>query len=339
MARLTLTAGDTVVESVIERRDSIHPRTFIGPGQAEELGRLAKSLGAELIIFNENLSPSQQRNIEEATDVRVIDRTGVILEIFARHAESKESVIQVDLAQSQYRLPRLRGKGIELSRMGGGIGTRRGPGEQKLEIDKRRIQARISRLKKELTGLKQVRQTQSKRRKRAGTFEVCLVGYTNAGKSTILNKLTGADVLTADMLFATLDSTTRKIDAPDFKNVVISDTVGFIKNLPHELVAAFRSTLDGVREADLLLNVVDVSDSEWRSQVIAVEEVLKELEVSDKPVVTVFNQIDKADPNEVARLRREYTDAVFLSAITGEGMDGLLGLLRARAARAASTQR
>ena len=328
LARLTETAGGEVVESVVERRDSINPKTFIGTGQAAELGHLAKSLDADLIIFNDVLSPSQQGSLEDATGVRVIDRTGLILDIFARHAVSNEGVIQVELAQSQYRLPRLRGRGIEMSRIGGGIGTRRGKGEQKLEIDRRRIQARIRHLKKELEHLAQVRQTQSKRRRRQGIFEVCLVGYTNAGKSSLLNRLTGADALVEDKLFATLDSTTRKLPLPLAKqNVVLSDTVGFIRDLPHELIAAFRSTLEGVREADLLLNVVDVADPEWSNRIEAVETVLAEIGASDRPVMTVFNQTDRADVNVVNRLRNEYPDAAFVSAATGAGLDGLTTVL------------
>jgi GTPase len=323
---LTETAGDIVAETVIESRDSITPKTFIGPGQADALKALAESLDAGIIIFNENLSPSQQANLEDITGVTVTDRTGVILDIFAQHARSREGVIQVELAQSRYRLPRLRGKGIELSRIGGstgGIGTK-GPGEQKLEIDRRRILARISHLKKELGKIAKARETQSKRRRNAGVYEVCLVGYTNAGKSTILNKLTGAGVLAEDKLFATLDSTTRKLALPGLRNVVISDTVGFIKDLPHELVAAFRSTLDGVKEADLLLKVVDVSDPKWRERVESVEAVLEEIGAAAKPALTVFNQIDKAPGQEVARLKEEYTDAVFMSAVTGGGIDDLL---------------
>jgi GTPase len=333
LARLTETAGGEIVESVVERRDAIHPKTFIGSGQAEELGTLAKSLRADLIIFNEPLSPSQQHNLEDATGVRVIDRTGLILDIFARHATSNEGVIQVELAQSQYRLPRLRGRGVEMSRIGGGIGTRRGKGEQKLEIDRRRIQTRIRHLKKELEHLARVRETQSKRRRRAGVFEVCLVGYTNAGKSSLLNRLTGADVLVEDMLFATLDSTTRKLSLPAAgKSVVLSDTVGFIRDLPHELIAAFRSTLDGVREADLLLNVVDVADPEWSDRVAAVEAVLEEIGAADRPVLTVFNQVDRADSNILERLKNEYPDAAFVSAKTGAGLDELVALISSRAA-------
>lgn len=331
LARLTETAGDIVVESVIESRDSITPKTFIGPGQADALKLLAEQLEADIIVFNENLSPSQQANLEDITGVNVTDRTGVILDIFAKHARSREGVIQVELAQSRYRLPRLRGKGIELSRIGGssgGIGTK-GPGEQKLEIDRRRILARISHLKKELGKIAKARETQSKRRRNAGVFELCLVGYTNAGKSTILNKLTGAGVLAEDKLFATLDSTTRKLALPGRRDVVISDTVGFIKDLPHELVAAFRSTLDGVKDADLLLKVIDVSDEKWRERIDAVEEVLNEIGAGSKPTLTVFNQTDKADPDQIARLKEEYPDAVFVSAVTGAGINDLISSLAA----------
>ncbi len=335
---LTETAGDAVVETVIESRDSIHPRTFIGPGQAEELGRLAKSLNAEVLIFNESLSPSQQRNLEDVSGVRVVDRTGVILDIFARHARSKEGAIQVELAQNEYRLPRLRGKGIEMSRMAGGIGTRRGPGEMKLEIDRRRVQTRIRHLKKELDQLVKVRATQSKRRKKRGVYEVCLVGYTNAGKSTMLNKLTGADALVADKLFATLDSTTRKLALPPLPKfgggeIVLSDTVGFIRNLPHELVAAFRSTLDGVREADLLLHVINVADPAWREQSAAVEDVLERIGAGHVIRLNVFNKTDKSEPEEMKRLKREYPEAVFVSARTGAGLDSLVEAIAGKASR------
>jgi GTPase len=335
---LTETAGDVVAETVIESRDSIHPRTFIGPGQAEELGRLAKSLKADVIIFNESLSPSQQRNLEEVSRVRVVDRTGVILEIFARHARSKEGVIQVELAQNEYRLPRLRGKGLEMSRMAGGIGTRRGPGEMKLEIDRRRVQSRISHLKKELDQLIKVRATQSKRRKKKGVYEVCLVGYTNAGKSTLLNKLTGADVLVANKLFATLDSTTRKLALPPLPQhgsgeIVLSDTVGFIRDLPHQLIAAFRSTLDGVREADLLLHVINVADANWREQAAAVEDVLNDINAGHVMRLNVFNKKDKTEAEEIDRLGREYPEAVFVSALKGEGLDKLVEAIAVKAAK------
>jgi len=335
---LTETAGDAVVETVIENRDSIHPRTFIGPGQAEELGRLGKNLKADVLIFNEILSPSQQRNIEDASGIRVVDRTGVILDIFARHARSKEGAIQVELAQNEYRLPRLRGKGLEMSRMAGGIGTRRGPGEMKLEIDRRRVQSRIRHLKKELDQLVKVRATQSKRRKKRGVFEVCLVGYTNAGKSTLLNKLTGADVLVEDKLFATLDSTTRKLAVPPLPKfgsgeIVLSDTVGFIRKLPHELVAAFRSTLDGVREADLLLHVINLADPAWRAQAAAVEDVLDGIGAGHVIRLNVFNKMDRSEPEELGRIKREYPEAVFVSALTGAGLDDLVGAIANKASK------
>jgi GTP-binding protein HflX len=328
LARLTETAGDVVVEQVIERRDKIDSKTFIGSGQAEALKILADNLSADIVVFNENLSPSQQANLEDIIGAKVADRTGVILDIFARHARSREGVIQVELAQSRYRLPRLRGRGIELSRIGGGaggggIGTK-GPGEQKLEIDRRRILARISHLKQELAKIAKTRQTQSKRRHSAGVYGVCLVGYTNAGKSTLLNRLTGADVYAEDQLFATLDSTTRKLPLPGDYNTVISDTVGFIRDLPHELIAAFRSTLDGVREADLLLHVVDAADPGWRDSVAAVESVLKEIGADEVKTLTVFNKIDKADAAETDRLKSEYREAVFLSAATGQGIGDLI---------------
>ena len=337
LARLTETAGDEVVEKVIEKRDAIHPRTFIGPGQAEALGNLASSLGAEIIILNDSLSPSQQRSLEEVTGKGIIDRTGLILDIFARHAVSKDGSLQVELAQSEYRLPRLRGKGVELSRLGGGIGTK-GPGEMKLEVDRRRIQSRIRRLKKELERIARTRETQTKRRRKSGVFEVCLVGYTNAGKTTLLNRLTGADAYVADMLFATLDSTTRRLSAPG-RDIVISDTVGFIKDLPHELIAAFRATLEGVRNADLLLEIVDVADPGWPGHLQSVEEVLKEIGAGEKPAVLVFNKTDKADVNELARLKREYYDAVLVSVVTAAGINGLVSLLREKAAEERAVHR
>lgn len=327
LKRLAETAGDEVVDMVIESRDGIHPRTFVGPGQAAALGKLATDLKAAAIIFDNNLSPSQQRNLEDETGLRIIDRTSVILEIFARHARSKEGSIQVELAQSEYRLPRLSGKGIEMSRMAGGIGTRRGPGEQKLEIDRRRVKSRIKQLKKELDKLTQVRVTQSKKRKKGGVFEVCLVGYTNAGKSTLLNRMTGANVIAEDLLFATLDSTTRRLPAVRNPEIVISDTVGFIKNLPHELVAAFRSTLDGVREADLLLHIINTASPAWRQELTAVEAVLNEIGAGHTARLNVFNQMDRVEKEEIIRLKREFPDALLISALAGLGMDDLVAAI------------
>lgn len=327
-----MTAGAEVAEKVVQEKESPHPRTFIGPGKAEEIGHLANSLHADLILFNHDLSSSQQRNLEDVIAQKILDRTALILDIFAQRAHSKDGAVQVELAQSIYRLPRLKGKGIELSRLGGGIGTR-GPGETKLEVDRRRTQQRISHLRKDLEHMRKSRITQRKKRKRAGVFTLSMVGYTNAGKSTLLNALTDAHAFVENKLFATLDSTTRRLSLPGKQTVVISDTVGFIKDLPHQLIAAFRSTLDGIKEGDVLLHIIDVSHPRFREQVNAVEGVLFEIDVSEKRRLNVFNKIDELTEIEVTRLRREFPKGVFISALKSDGLEDLLKRIEEEASR------
>lgn len=323
MEQLLITAGGEVAAKIIQEREKPHSRTYIGPGKAKEIKELAQQQNIGLVIFDSELTPSQQYNLEEIIDCRVIDRTALILDIFAQHAHSKEGKLQVELAQLSYLLPRIIGKGIELSRMGGGIGTRRGPGEQKLEVDRRRIRKRIQHLRSELNHVRQNRKVQRKKRKKAAVFSISLVGYTNAGKSTLLNSLTDAHVFVEDQLFATLDSTTRKLQLPSHQQVVASDTVGFIKKLPHQLVASFRSTLDEVREADLLLHIIDATHPQMKEQIEAVEVVLEEIGAAEKPRLNVFNKIDAASEDQIDCLRKRYQDGIFISALKGTGIDDL----------------
>lgn len=330
LKELAWTAGVKVEGIVVQEREALNPKTYIGSGKAKEIKALAGDTDADLVIFNNDLSPTQQRNIEDLVGCRVLDRTALILDIFAQRARSKEGTIQVELAQDEYRLPRLRGKGIELSRLHGGIVGTRGPGETKLEVDRRRIQQRIRHLKQELAHIGRVRSTQAKRRKKSGVFSVSLVGYTNAGKSTLLNRLTDADVFAEDTLFATLDSTTRQLALADGKRkIVLTDTVGFIQDLPTQLVAAFRSTLEGIREADLLLHVVDVSYERFRDRMEAVDEVLGQLGASAKQQIIVLNKIDAAIDVDCGMLRREFPDGVCVSALEGTGMDELVSAIDA----------
>ncbi|HZD59871.1 MAG TPA: GTPase HflX [Anaerolineae bacterium] len=323
LEQLTLTAGAEVVARISQRMDKPNVRTYIGPGKAEEVWQIARAQGADLVIFDVDLSPSQQRSLEDIMPkVKIIDRTGIILDIFAQHAHSAEGKLQVELAQLNYLLPRLRGMWQHLERLGGGIGTR-GPGETQLESDKRMMRKRIQRLTREIEEIKKNRSVQRKRRKKQGIFNVALVGYTNAGKSTLLNALTGSEVLVEDKLFATLDSTTRRMNVNHRKEIVISDTVGFIKKLPHQLIAAFRSTLDEVRMADLLLHVVDASHPQVEEQIKAVEDVLRALEVDDKPQILVFNKSDLVSEIDRARLRKIYPGSVQVSAAQGENLDSI----------------
>jgi len=322
LEQLALTAGAEVIAREKQRLDKPNVRTYIGPGKAEEIWQIARAEGAQLVIFDVDLSPSQQRNLEDIIPkIKIIDRTGIILDIFAQHAHSAEGKLQVELAQLNYLLPRLKGMWQHLERQGvGGVGLR-GPGETQLESDKRMMRKRIQRLTKEIEDIKKNRSVQRKRRKKQGVFNVALVGYTNAGKSTLLNALTGSDVLVEDKLFATLDSTTRRLNINHKKEVVISDTVGFIKKLPHQLVAAFRSTLDEVKMADLLLHVVDASHPRLESQIRAVEDVLRTLEADDKPQIIVFNKTDLVNEIDRARLRKLYPDSVQVSAAQNIGLD------------------
>jgi len=320
-----------------QRRDTPDPATYIGKGKVEEAVRVANALDADMLIFDDELTPAQGRNLEELAGVnplaerglKIIDRTGLILDIFAQHARSKEGKLQVELAQLNYRLPRLRGWGEVLSRLGGGrtlggggIGAR-GPGETALESERRAILRRIERVKKDLDDLERTRRLKRKQRGRTGINVVALVGYTNAGKSTLLKHLTEAGVLIEDKLFSTLDPTTRRLDLPQGMSVLLTDTVGFVRKLPHELVEAFRSTLEEVVEATLLLHVVDASREPQR-QITAVEQVLNEIGAAEQPALIALNKSDLLKPEDFEALRRKFPDAVLCSAHTGEGMDELL---------------
>jgi GTP-binding protein HflX len=323
---LTDTAGSDPVGREMVRRDAPDAAYFIGSGKAKELRGVTKALDIDVVVFDNELSPAQQRNLQQIFECDVVDREALILDIFAQHATSREGALQVELALLRYRLPRLRGMGKQLSQQGAGIGTR-GPGETKLETDRRRIEGKIAKLVRELKALSSTRTTQRKARRRAAMPQVALIGYTNAGKSTLLNLVTEADVLAEDRLFSTLDSTVRRADLPDGQTVLLSDTVGFVRRLPHQLVEAFRSTLDDVKDSDLLLHLVDSSDPDPEGQIAAVHEVIKEVGADDVPELIVFNKIDQADPAEIGRLRRLYPDSPMISALTGEGVDGLLTLL------------
>lgn len=325
LGSLAATAGITAAASIIQRRNAFDPSTLLGRGKVEEVAEMARSQRADMVIFDNELSIGQLDRLSSMTDTKVMDRTGLILDIFAMHAHTAEGRTQVELAQLSYLLPRIRGKGTELSRMAGGIGTRRGPGETKLEVDRRRIRRRMRRLELDLDQMEAVRQTQRKQRTRAQVPSVCLVGYTNTGKSSLLNRLTSSDVLVEDQLFSTLDSTTRRIELPDGQSAVISDTVGFIRKLPHELVAAFRSTLEVVRDADLLVHVVDATRQETMEERIAsVKEVLCDLGADGIDTITVFNKVDDVEPLSRIILSERFEGAVQVSAVTGEGTDVLL---------------
>lgn len=314
LKQLADTAGATVIKKFIQKRPKPDPAFFIGRGKVQELALYAQQENIDLCIFDDELSPAQQRNIESVMGIRILDRTALILDIFAQRARTNEGKLQVELAQLQYTLPRIMGKGLMLSRLGGGIGTR-GPGETKLEVDRRRIRDRIAFIKDQIEKVKAVRSLHRSKRKKNNVFEVSLVGYTNAGKSTLLNTLTNSDIYAKDQLFATLDPTTRQLTLPNKQEIIITDTVGFIQRLPHQLIAAFRSTLEVVTEADLLVHVIDVSHELYKEQAAAVHEVLKEIGAETKPVITVYNKIDKLPPDSklADRLTLE-EDTVCISA-------------------------
>jgi GTP-binding protein HflX len=322
LALLTDTAGADPVESVLQRRTSPDPATYIGSGKVDELRALADALDVDVVVFDDELTPAQQRNLEKRFGRDVVDRVALILDIFAQHARSQEGMVQVELAQLRYRLPRLRGKGLELSQQAAGIGTR-GPGETQLEVDRRRIQRRVTKLERDLDQLAKTRTTQRKARRRRRLPTVALVGYTNAGKSTLLNRLTRSDALVEDRLFSTLDPTTRRLELPGGEVALLSDTVGFVRRLPHQLVEAFRSTLEEVVEAEVLLHVVDASAPDAESQIEAVREVLREIGASEQPDLVVLNKIDVAAPELLADLRAEHEAALPVSAATGEGIEKL----------------
>ena len=320
---LTDTAGSEPVDQELVRRTRIDPATYIGSGKAEELASLIKALDIDVVVFDNQLTPAQQRNLQKLFGCDVVDREGLILDIFAQHAHTKVGALQVELAMNRYNLPRLRGKGASLSQQGAGV-LARGPGETKLETDRRRILQRISKLERELKETVGHRETQRKARKRSEIPQVSIVGYTNAGKSTLLNALTDAGVLVEDRLFATLDSTVRRLELPNQRAVLLADTVGFVRRLPHHLVEAFQSTLSEVAEADLLLHVVDGSVDDPAGQIAAVREVLLEIGAAELPELIVFNKSDVIGKQAMGRLVNLYPDAVFVSALKGLGLDELL---------------
>jgi GTP-binding protein HflX len=325
---LLLSAGGQVAAELLQHRPRPDPATLIGSGKVEEIAGVAASTQADLVLFDHDLSPTQLRNLEAALPCRVLDRTQLILDIFARHARTREGQLQVELAQLEYMLPRLTGRGKAMSQLGGGIGTR-GPGETQLETDRRRIQRRIDQLKLDLEAVRRVRRQQRQRREAVPVPTVALVGYTNAGKSTLFNCVTGAHVLSSARMFATLDPKLRAIELPSRRRVLLSDTVGFIRNLPHTLVTSFRATLEEVAQAEVLLHVRDAASAYGEEQKAQVEKVLGELESLSKPRIEVLNKIDLLSEGERSQLRRraQARGEVAVSALTGEGSDVLLAAI------------
>ena len=324
LKELAKTAGLEIIEELTCHYDNPSPNLFIGKGKAEELNLIAAEFNADVVLFSVDLSGTQQRNLEEAIGRKVIDRTQLILDIFSRHAKSPEGKTQVELAQLEYLLPRLTGKGIMLSRLGGGIGTS-GPGEQKLELDRRRIRGRITRLKTDLEKIRAQRYLIRKKRIAQKLPLVSLVGYTNAGKTTLLNTLVNEHQLADNQLFTTLDPLSRILILPNHQKVIISDTVGFLHNLPHHLIEAFKATLEDVKEADLLLHVLDISSTLRYDYHQAVEAVLKELDCAGKPVITVLNKVDKLEEqNWIEKYKLDFPDSVAVSALKKENIEGLL---------------
>ncbi len=319
---LTETSGSEPVDQEIVRRQSIDPATYIGSGKTKELASLTTALDIDVVVFDNPLAPAQQRNLQKVFQCDVVDREAVILDIFAQHARSKVGSLQVELAMHRYNLPRLRGKGKALSQQGFGV-LARGPGETKLETDRRRILERVSKIERDLKKAARHRETQRKSRKRSSIPQAAIVGYTNAGKSTLLNALTDADVLVQDQLFATLDSTVRRLELPDNRSVLLADTVGFVRRLPHHLIESFRSTLSEVTQADLLVHVVDGTDSDPAGQIAAVREVLHEIDASTIPEILAFNKSDLMSDIARHRLENLYPDGVLISARNGAGLPHL----------------
>ncbi len=322
LGRLVEAAGGQVLHSLWQKREGPSSGTVIGSGKVQELALLVQDLGANLVVFDRELTPSQVRTLEEAVGVRVVDRSEVILDIFAQRARTRAGKLQVELAQLQYLLPRLAGRGRTMSRLGGGIGTR-GPGETQLEMERRAIQQRISKLRQQVEQLRNHRQRLRQRREGSEIPVVAIVGYTNAGKSTLLNTLTHSQVYVADQLFATLDPTTRRLELPNQQAVLLTDTVGFLTELPEQLVDAFRATLEEITEADALLHVVDLSHPNWEGHIAAVEKLLDELPFATGPRQLVFNKIDRVDPEWLEDVRLIYPKALFISCATGENLDQL----------------
>ncbi len=337
LALLAETAGSEVLDGVIQRRDAPDPATYLGSGKAAELRQIVVATGADTVICDGELTPGQLRKLEEIVKVKVVDRTWLILDIFAQHAKSREGKAQVSLAQMQYLLPRLRGWGESLSRQAGGraggasggVGTR-GPGETKIETDRRRIRASMSKLRRELKEMEKSRKTQRSSRRSSGIPSVAIAGYTNAGKSSLLNQLTNAGVLVEDALFATLDPTVRKATTPSGRELTFTDTVGFVRHLPHQLIEAFRSTLEEVKDADLIVHVVDGSDEDPTGQINAVREVLNEIGAHDVPEMIVINKADIADVHDLTALSRNEPDSLIVSAKTGMGIAELITAIEER---------
>jgi GTP-binding protein HflX len=335
LAALAETAGSEVLDGLLQRRHTPDPSTYLGSGKAQELAALVASVGADTVVVDGELAPSQRRALEDVVRVKVVDRTALILDIFAQHAKSREGKAQVELAQLEYLLPRLRGWGDSMSRQAGGqvggagagMGSR-GPGETKIELDRRRIRDRMAKLRREIAAMEPARQTKRASRKKNAIPSVAIAGYTNAGKSSLLNRLTDAGVLVENALFATLDPTVRRAQAPDGRVYTLADTVGFVRNLPHQLVEAFRSTLEEVADADLVLHVVDASHPDPEGQIAAVRHVFADIPgAMDVPEIIVLNKVDLAEPDVVARLRSREHGAVVVSAHTGEGLDQLQAMI------------
>lgn len=333
LVRLVETAGGEVLQTLSQKRSHPHPQTVIGEGKVQEIALAVQRIGANLVIFDRDLSPAQVRNLETQVGVRVVDRTEVILDIFAQRTQSRAGKLQVELAQLEYMMPRLTGRGQAMSRLGGGIGTR-GPGETKLEVERRLIQRRINRLQQEVNQLQSHRSRLRRQREDREVPSIAVVGYTNAGKSTLLNTLTNATVYTADQLFATLDPTTRRLTVPDSltqepRAIVLTDTVGFIHHLPPALMDAFRATLEEVTEADALLHVVDLSHPAWRSQLQSVHDILQDMPHRPGPALLAFNKIDRVTAESFGAVRAEFPDAVFISALDRLGLETLRARLAA----------